>query len=90
MIQKQESVTFTFYENYFLVGTHNESIKTSYKLLYKAYQTNKYIYLYLNKKHAYILNKDCFEIGTNDEFISFLSNKLNNRFKKNKIYSDLD
>lgn len=52
----------------------NSSIQ--YFALYKIYETEKYFYLYLNKRAAYVIAKTGINNGTIEELRAFLKKKL--------------
>ena len=88
-IQKEESFTFKFYDNKFSVENLNSIHTHKYSDLYKIYENLNFYYLYIDKTHSYILNKNNFiseinnlksENYTNKDFIEFLSIKVN-KFK---------
>lgn len=80
-IQKKEEFTFTFYDKYLKV-LEEENLKyyiVKYRELYKVFETQNFIYIYVDKTHAFLLDKDCFSIGNSKDFSEFIHKKC--RFK---------
>ncbi len=79
--EKEKEFTFKFYEKCFVISDEETSDKIQYWKLKKTYETDEYFYLYINKDHAFLLNKSCFSTGTPSEFLKFIKRKtwkLNN------------
>lgn len=75
---KMNIFTFSFYNHYFTIKE-----KTFYYFkLYKVYETKDYFYLYINEDNAAIINKNGFEIGTEEEFRLFIKKKCLFKYKK--------
>ena len=55
-----------------------------YLNLRKVFETKDFFYLYLDKTHAFIINKKNFSIGTSLDFSRFIKKKCFLRFKKVK------
>ena len=81
-IQKEEKFTFTFYENKFKIRAKLQTSIMKYSDLYKIFETPTFFYLYIDKTHAILLKKDCFSIGSADEFSKFIHKKCWYKFKK--------
>lgn len=80
-ILNQEEFTFKFYEKYFTINTENKIEDFKYKKVVKAFETDKYFYLYINKNDAFILDKIGFIDKNSNEFKIFLKEKLKYKFK---------
>ncbi len=80
-IAKEISYTFSFYEKYFKIHAKREYYKIYYKDLYKIFETNKFFYLYLDKRHSFLLYKNGFQKGTSLEFKNFIKKKCPFRFR---------
>lgn len=74
-IQQQKSFTFTFYENYLVIrnNLHYESVK--YLNLYRIFETSEFFYLYIDKRHSYIVSKSGFFKGSSSDFSNFIKKK---------------
>ena len=59
------------------------SSRLKYYKIYKAYENKDFIYLYINKDYAFILEKSGFLIGDADLFKKFIKNKIKFKFKGN-------
>lgn len=73
--EKEKEFTFTFYENFFIISDKNSSEQIKYLKLYKVYETDDFFYLYINKDHAFLLDKYTFLIGDTSDFLKFLKKK---------------
>ena len=80
-ITKKTSYTFSFYEKYFKIYAKREYSKIYYKDLYKIFETNEFFYLYLDKRHSLLLDKNGFQRGTCLEFKNFIKKKCPFKFK---------
>lgn len=81
-ITNETSYTFSFYEKYFKIYAKREYSKIYYKDLYKIFETNEFFYLYLDKRHSLLLNKNGFQKGTSSEFKNFIKKKCPFRFRR--------
>lgn len=75
-ISGQEEFTFKFYDKYFTVNNLKKIEEIKYVKIYKAFETNIYFYLYINRTNAFILEKSGFVNKDIDEFKDFLKTKL--------------
>ena len=82
IIQKEKSFTFKFYDKYFIISEKKDLNIVKYYKLKKAFETKDFFYLYLDKSHAFLLNKKNFIIGNPEDFSRFLKKKCFLRFKK--------
>ena len=96
IIQNEESFTFKFYDTKFSVENLNSIHTHKYSDLYKIYENSNFYYLYIDKTHSYILNKNNFitnidnsnfENSTDKDFIKFLCTKVTTFKFKIKIHS---
>lgn len=83
-ISEEKSFTFKFYEKYFNVYDKLDHSTVKYYKLRKVFETENFFYLYIDKNHAFILNKENFSIGKPTDFSDFIKKKCIFRFKKVK------
>lgn len=81
-IQKEEKFTFIFYENNFKVRAKLQTYVMKYSDLFKIFETSTFFYLYIDKTHAMLLNKDGFSVGSANDFSNFIRKKCWYKFKK--------
>ena len=74
-IQKEKEFTFKFYENYFTSEDEKEFSEMKYRQLYKIFETPTFFYLYIDKTHAFLLNKSTFKKDRSFEFSNFIQKK---------------
>ena len=74
--EKEKEFTFKFYEKYFTISDSNNFEKIKYWKLYKIYETNDFFYLYINKDHAFLLEKNTFTKGDISTFYIFVKRKI--------------
>lgn len=72
--------TYTFYDSFVKITNAKSSAELKYRKFYKIYETKDKFYLYLDKNHSYILDKNNFTIGNPSEFYAFIKSKLWIRF----------
>lgn len=75
-IQKQMTNTYTFYDDFVTISNGNDNVKLKYRQFYKVFEESDRFYLYLNKNHSYILLKNNFSIGKQEDFYTFIKKKL--------------
>ena len=75
-IQKESTFIFRFYEKYFTISDSYNFEKIKYWKLYKIYETNDFFYLYINKNHAFLLEKNTFTKGDISTFYRFVKRKI--------------
>ena len=80
-ISNSLSFTFRFYNKYFKILEGGKYSIIYYHSIYKAYETNNFFYLYLNKDYAFLIDKNCFSIGTSTDFSKFLKEKFRFKYK---------
>ena len=73
--ENEEFFIFTFYEKYFIITNKNIKQKLKYHHLIKTFETDEYFYLYINKDHAFLLEKSGFIVGDTTNFLKFLKKK---------------
>lgn len=74
--KKEKEFIFTFYENCFIVSDGKNSDRLKYWNLHKVFETDSFFYLYINKDHAFLLNKSTFITGDTSKFLKFLKKKI--------------
>ena len=85
-IQNEKSYTFKFYENKFYVLNLRSISEAKYSCLYRVFETDTFFYLYIDKKHSLLLEKNCFTKGTSDDFSAFIKKKCWYKYKKIKKF----
>lgn len=83
-IQKEQKFTFIFYKDIFKVRAKLQTYIIKYHELYKIFETSSFFYLYIDKTHAMLLNKDSFSVGSADDFSGFIRKKCWFKFNKEK------
>lgn len=63
-ITKEQTFTFSFYNNYFKIYTKREYSIVYYRELYKIFETDTFFYLYLDNSYSLLLDKSGFKKGT--------------------------
>ncbi len=81
-IQNEEEFTFLFYEKYFKMQDTLKENNINYYKLYKVFETSRFFYLYIDKTHSILLDKENFSIGSPDDFAKFMQKKCWYKFKK--------
>lgn len=74
-IQKQKEYTFKFYDKYFTVQDNKELFEIKYFKLYKVFEISDFFYLYLDKRHAFLVDKTKFKDNNPTEFSRFIKKK---------------
>lgn len=85
-IQNEKEYTFKFYEQKFTVEDYNTISTSKYSNLYKIFETEHFFYLYIDRTHSLILEKEKFTSGNSDEFSNFIKKKCWYKYKKIKSY----
>ena len=83
-IKEEKSFTFKFYDKYFKVESGIELNLVKYYKLRRCFETKDFFYLYIDKTHAFLINKENFSIGNSNDFSNFIRKKCFLRFKKIK------
>lgn len=74
--EKEKEFTFTFYDKFFVISDKKFSEQIRYWKLHKVYETKDFFYLYINKEHAFLLDKSAFTKGDISKFLQFLKKKI--------------
>ncbi len=74
--EKEKEFTFKFYDKFFVISNDELYEKIKYLKLYKIYETDDFFYLYINKNHAFLLDKSNFSIGDISNFKKFIQKKI--------------
>lgn len=74
-IQKEKEYTYLFYHQFFTVEDSKQYSKIKYYQLYKVFETNAFIYLYIDKTHSFLLDKTCFQKSNPSDFSQFIKKK---------------
>ena len=77
--KNSEDIEFSFYNKYFTTKFNEKKQKVRYYKIHKVCNDEKNFYVYLDKTHAFIINKTGFVKGTPEEFEEFILKKY--RFK---------
>lgn len=83
-IKKEKSFTFKFYDKHFIIQDSSISNLVKYYKLRRCFETKDFFYLYIDKTHAFLINKENFSIGNSSDFSKFIRKKCFLRFKKIK------
>ena len=83
-IKEEKVFTFKFYEKYFKIQDKLQIDTVKYYQIRKAFETENFFYLYIDRTHAFIISKENFSLGTPANFSEFLKKKCILRFKKVK------
>ena len=83
-IKEEKSFTFKFYDKYFKVESGMELNLVKYYKLRRCFETKDFFYLYIDKTHAFLINKENFSIGNSKDFSKFIREKCFLKFKKIK------
>ena len=59
-IQTEKEFTFNFYNKYFKIIDDNQFEIFKYYKIYKVYETDNFFYLYTNRTHSFLINKNNF------------------------------
>jgi hypothetical protein len=54
---------------------------TRYEMIYRAFETKGFFYIYINRKQIYIIGKSDFTLGSAEELREFLKTRLRVRFQ---------
>ena len=73
-----------YYFNKDTIKIHNKEGTTErrYEDLESIYETKKYYYILISRNNGYIMDKNSFKKGTEEEFNQFIRIKLNRNYKK--------
>ena len=84
VIKSKKEFIFYFYEKYIKIKCGRKFERLIYWKIYKVYETEEYFFLYTDKDHSLILNRNGFEVGTPEEFSKFIKKKCLLKYKKEK------
>lgn len=84
-IQKEKQFTYKFYAPFFTIEDEKEYSKIKYYELYKVFETKDFFYLYLDKTHAFLLDKSCFQKKKPSDFSKFIQKKCWWCYKKQNV-----
>jgi len=79
-IRKSSTSIHTFFFYYYYLKVDKQIIY--YFKLYKIFETKDYFYLYINQDYALMLDKNGFQIGTVENFRSFIKKKCLFKYKE--------
>ncbi len=79
-IRKSSTSIHTFFFYYYYLKVDKQIIY--YFKLYKIFETKDYFYLYINQDYALMLDKNGFQIGTVEDFRSFIKRKCLFKYKE--------
>ena len=79
-IENEQEFIFKFFEKKFLIYSQKLNRQVFYWQLHKVFETEEYFYLYIDKTHAFLLDKQSFEIGTPEGFSDFIREKCKFKF----------
>ncbi len=89
-IQEEKVFSFCFYSNFFTVEDEKEFSEIKYHQLSKVFENNDFFYLYLDKTHAFLLDKSNFKNHDSSAFSSFIQKKCwwNYHYIKQKTHKN--
>lgn len=74
-IQKEQSFTFQFYSKFFIIQQKELYSKIKYYHLHRVFETTDFFYLYIDKTHAFLVDKTTFKKNNPSEFSTFIKKK---------------
>ena len=74
-VKNSTTYSFSFYDKYFTIQDKNSISKTKYSKLYRIFQTKNFYYLYIDKTHAFLIDKSGFVKGNSVDFYKFIKTK---------------
>ena len=74
-VKKSTIYTFNFYDKYFTVQDKKTVSKIKYYKLYRLFQTKDFFYLYIDKSHAFLIDKSGFFKGNSADFYKFIKTR---------------
>ena len=80
-VSQKYEFTFKFYNKYFTICRNMNYSKVKYSKLYKIYETDTFFYLYIDNRHAFLINKDNFIKGSSEDFSQFMRKKCLFKYK---------
>lgn len=83
-VSNNNTNTFSFYNNNFLVENNNGSFSFRYFMLRRIFETDDFFYLYVSKENAFLVSKKSFTFGTAEDFSKFIKKKCAFKYKLKK------
>lgn len=80
-LNRNQDYIYNFYPYYFKVRIGRKGQTIFYFKLYKVYETKEEFYLYTDKDHSLIVNKNGFTIGNSRSFSNFIKKKCMLKYK---------
>lgn len=71
---------FSFYTNELIISNEVGSSKFPYDKLYRVYETEDFMYLYINDRQAFLVNKAGFDGDVTEEVSHFLKEKMGRKY----------
>ena len=71
----KNSTPYTFYDKYFTISDNKLYNEVKYYKLHRIFNTEKYYYLYIDKTHAFLIDKSKFIKGNYKDFYKFIKTK---------------
>lgn len=85
MIADNNLVFFNFNEDSINIRTEKPDMVTTtnikWNLLYKAFETKKYYFMYISNMQSYIIPKETIKTGTIKDFSNLLTSKLSKKYR---------
>ena len=81
---KEYIITYTFFKNHFISKNEEKEASTSYFNIYKVIETKTNYYIYMSREYAFIISKDGFIKGKEEEFKEFIKKKVKLKYKQEK------
>ena len=79
-IEKEQEFIFKFFDKKFYIYSKKLNRYVYYWQIRKVFETEEFFYLYIDKTHAFLLDKKGFEIGNIQDFSKFMKQKCKFRF----------
>lgn len=87
-ISEKTNSIFIFRENSIETFVNSDTVSSHSELQYsgllKVYEKDKFIFIFVNKLQAYVIDKSTIENGTETELRTILQNNLGNKYKYKK------
>ena len=80
-IVQEKEFQFRFFEKAIEILDKANVSRVKYFKIKHIYETDDYFYLYIDKNHAFLLEKNGFVIGNSNDFKAFIKHKCPFRFK---------
>ena len=82
-IKNEKSFTFKFYNDFMTCEDKRQISKMKYSKFYRVFETDDFFYLYIDRTHAFLLNKLTFKNNNPSDFSAFIKKKCWFNFKSN-------